>query len=174
MTDHAQALVSKIEDRSALVGIIGLGYVGLPLALAFTEKGFNVLGFDTDPAKVEQLTAGECYIKHLDCERVERAVAGSLFEATTDLARLAEPDAILICVPTPLGPHKEPDMRYVVGSSRAVRETLRPGQLVILESTTYPGTTDDLLKPILESPVKERATGGAGGKSEIRNSKSEI
>ena len=150
MTDQAKALASKIGDRSTLVGIIGLGYVGLPLALAFAEKGFKVLGFDVDPVKVDQLTAGECYIKHLDCERVERAVGQSLFEATTDFARLAEPDAILICVPTPLGPHKEPDMRYVEDSARAVRETLRPGQLVILESTTYPGTTDDLLKPILE------------------------
>ncbi len=149
-SNHAQQLREKIEGKSALVGIIGLGYVGLPLALAFTEKGFNVLGFDVDPAKVDQLTAGECYIKHLDCERVERAVAGGHFEATTDFARLAEPDAILVCVPTPLGAHKEPDMRYVEASAHAVRETLRPGQLVILESTTYPGTTEDLLKPILE------------------------
>jgi UDP-N-acetyl-D-glucosamine dehydrogenase len=159
MTDHAQALAKKINNRSALIGIIGLGYVGLPLALAFTEKGFNVLGFDVDPVKVDQLTAGECYIKHLDCARVERAVAASLFEATTDFTRLAETDVILICVPTPLGPHKEPDMRYVENSTRAVHETLRPGQLVILESTTYPGTTEELLKPILESATPTREGG---------------
>jgi UDP-N-acetyl-D-glucosamine dehydrogenase len=150
-TTHADKLLEKIENKTALVGIIGLGYVGLPLALAFTEKGFNVLGLDVDPVKIDQLTAGECYIKHLDCERVERAVAASLFEATTDFARLAEPDAILICVPTPLGPHREPDMRYVEKSTMAIQDTLRPGQLVILESTTYPGTTDELLKPILEN-----------------------
>jgi UDP-N-acetyl-D-glucosamine dehydrogenase len=156
MTNDTQArqLLEKIERHDALVGIIGLGYVGLPLALAFTEKGFKVLGFDVDPAKIEQLKAGECYIKHLDCQRVERAVGRGMFEATTDFARLEEPDAILICVPTPLGPHKEPDMRFVEMSTRAVRETLRPGQLVILESTTYPGTTDELLKPILESTTE--------------------
>jgi UDP-N-acetyl-D-glucosamine dehydrogenase len=174
MTDHAQALASKIEDRSALVGIIGLGYVGLPLALAFTENGFNVLGFDTDPAKVEQLTAGECYIKHLDCERVERAVANETFEATVNFSRLSDADAVLICVPTPLGPHKEPDLQYVEASAHAIKKTLRPGQLVILESTTYPGTTDDLLLPILESPTEEQGSGGVGGKSEIRNPKSEM
>jgi UDP-N-acetyl-D-glucosamine dehydrogenase len=174
MTDHAQALASKIEDRSALVGIIGLGYVGLPLALAFTENGFNVLGFDTDPAKVEQLTAGECYIKHLDCERVERAVANETFEATVNFSRLSDADAVLICVPTPLGPHKEPDLQYVETSAHAIKKTLRPGQLVILESTTYPGTTDDLLLPILESPTEEQGSGGVGGKSEIRNPKSEM
>jgi UDP-N-acetyl-D-glucosamine dehydrogenase len=151
-SDIAKQLLQKIENKSALVGIIGLGYVGLPLALAFAEKGFRVLGFDVDSEKVDQLSEGGCYIKHLDCERIERAVAAGCFEATTDFERLAEPDAILICVPTPLGPHKEPDMRYVENSTRAVRQTLRPGQLVILESTTYPGTTEDLLKPILEGP----------------------
>ena len=174
MTDHAQALASKINDRSALVGIIGLGYVGLPLALAFTEKGFNVIGFDVDPAKIDQLEQGECYIKHIDCQRVERAVAAGRLEAITDFTRLAEPDAILICVPTPLGAHKEPDMRYVEESTRAIHETLRPGQLVILESTTYPGTTDEMLKSILESPGEEQRSGAAGGKSEIRSPQSEM
>jgi UDP-N-acetyl-D-glucosamine dehydrogenase len=168
MTDQAQALASRIKDRSALVGIIGLGYVGLPLALAFAEKGFKVLGFDVDPQKVDQLTAGECYIKHLDCERVERAVAAGRLEATADFSRLAEPDAILICVPTPLGAHKEPDMRYVEESTRAVQETLRPGQLVVLESTTYPGTTDDLLRPILESAAQN---GEGRGELKTQNSK---
>ena len=238
MTDHAQALASKIEDHSALVGIIGLGYVGLPLALAFTENGFNVLGFDVDPIKVNKINSGDCYIKHLDPSRLARAIAGgdvesqagvdgkseirnpkseipnssflipnselttseARLEATTDFARLTDADAILICVPTPLGPHREPDMSYVESSTRAVQETLRPGQLVVLESTTYPGTTDDLLKPILEAPChperakrvegppeaqseseissgangKSEISSGAGGKSEIRNPKSEI
>ncbi|MFV2073703.1 MAG: nucleotide sugar dehydrogenase [Thermoanaerobaculales bacterium] len=169
MNDQAQPLLTKIQDRSATVGIIGLGYVGLPLALAFAEKGFHVLGFDVDPEKVDKINRGESYIKHLDADRLSRATGhapdsevsnnsklktqnSNPFSATTDFGRLAEPDAILICVPTPLGPHKEPDMRYVESSARAVAATLRPGQLVILESTTYPGTTDDLLKPILESP----------------------
>ena len=194
MTDHAQALASKINDRSALVGIIGLGYVGLPLALAFTEKGFTVLGFDVDPVKVDKINSGDCYIKHLDPSRLLRAVGREVAEAsggkggnskfkiqnskflsaTSDFSRLSEADAILICVPTPLGPHKEPDLSYVESSAHSIRETLRPGQLVILESTTYPGTTDDLLKPILESPGEEQRTGPADGKSEIRNPQSEI
>ena len=96
MTDHAQALSSKINDRSALVGIIGLGYVGLPLALAFTEKGFNVIGFDVDQVKVDKINSGDCYIKHLDCGRVEKAVTRKTLEATADFTRLAEPDAILV------------------------------------------------------------------------------
>jgi len=162
MNSTAEQLHRKIADRSAVVGIIGLGYVGLPLALAFSEKGFRVLGFDTDPVKVDKINRGDCYIKHLDPERLNRAVGliredsnlkthdSKLFEATSDFSRLSEADAILICVPTPLGPHKEPDLQYVEASANAIRETLRPGQLVVLESTTYPGTTDDLLRPLLE------------------------
>jgi len=168
MNNHAEKLREKIDNRTALAGIIGLGYVGLPLALAFAEKGFRVLGFDIDPAKVDQLTAGECYIKHLDCERVERAVANGSFEATTDFTRLTEPDAILICVPTPLGAHKEPDLQYVESSAQAIHDTLRPGQLIILESTTYPGTTDDLLRPILEDSPDP---GVSGQELKTQNSK---
>jgi UDP-N-acetyl-D-glucosamine dehydrogenase len=176
---HADKLQEKIDNRTALVGIIGLGYVGLPLALAFTEKGFNVLGFDVDPEKVDKINRGESYIKHLDPTRLTQATGNPktggqevgdsipnssflipnsisqtnacLLTATVDFDRLSEPDAILICVPTPLGPHKEPDLQYVESSAQAIRQTLRPGQLVILESTTYPGTTEDLLRPILES-----------------------
>ena len=160
LNQTAKNLQLKINLEDALVGVIGLGYVGLPLALAFAEKGFKVLGFDTDPVKIEKLERGECYIRHLDAERVSRAVAAKGLETTSDFSRLAEPDAILICVPTPLGPHKEPDMRYVESSTRSIRETLRTGQLIVLESTTYPGTTDELVRGILETPAERREGGG--------------
>lgn len=150
MTDLVSTLASKIQSRDARVGIIGLGYVGLPLALAFIDKGFSVLGFDVDPEKVAKLGRGDCYIKHLDPARIAAAVSGGRFEATADFGRLGEPDAILICVPTPLTPQREPDMSYVVGSAQRVKQSLRRGQLVVLESTTYPGTTDDLVRGILE------------------------
>jgi UDP-N-acetyl-D-glucosamine dehydrogenase len=147
---HRENLLSRISDGSARIGIIGLGYVGLPLALAFVEKGFAVIGFDVDPVKVRKLTNGEGYIKHLDGGRIAAATGTGRLIATTDFARLAEPDAVLICVPTPLTPQREPDMTYVEHSARQVRAALRPGQLVILESTTYPGTTDELVQRILE------------------------
>ena len=145
-----RALLDKIQSHNALVGIIGLGYVGLPLALAFTEKDFVVLGFDVDPEKTEALSRGNCYIKHLDRGRIAAAVASGKFSATTDFGRLGEPDAIMICVHTPLTSQREPDMTYVVSSTRQVKACLRPGQVVVLESTTYPGTTDDLVKRTLE------------------------
>jgi UDP-N-acetyl-D-glucosamine dehydrogenase len=155
----AHILESTIKDKSALVGIVGLGYVGLPLALAFVKNGFRVLGFDTDPAKIDQLERGSCYIKHLDGPAIATAVASGDLQVTSDFARLAEPEAILICVPTPLGPHREPNLSYVEGSAHAIRETLRTGQLVVLESTTYPGTTDTLVRSILEQPTDRRAGG---------------
>ncbi len=145
-----ETLHRRIADRSAVVGIIGLGYVGLPLALSFVEEGFTVLGFDVDAAKIGALARGESYIKHLDGGRLAAAVASGRLTATTEFARLGEPDAILICVPTPLTPQREPDMTYVVGSAREIAQRLRPGQLVVLESTTYPGTTDELVLGILE------------------------
>jgi UDP-N-acetyl-D-glucosamine dehydrogenase len=131
------------------VGIIGLGYVGLPLALAFSRNGFRVLGFDLDRAKVERLNRGESYIGHISTEAVG-AMRASRFEATTTFERLDEPDAILICVPTPLTEARDPDLSYVVNSTRAVAAHLRPGQLIVLESTTYPGTTREVVVPILE------------------------
>jgi UDP-N-acetyl-D-glucosamine dehydrogenase len=201
MNEIANSLLKKIKSHEALVGILGLGYVGLPLALCFTENGFNVLGFDVDLEKVEMLNRGESYIKHLDANRLKKATGNlefddnqriqktdaetnkstgamdcddnssfiihnsslnqddkgsssteALFSATTDFNRLVECDAILICVPTPLGKHKEPDLSYVENSTKSIRKTLRTGQLIILESTTYPGTTDELLRGILESP----------------------
>lgn len=146
----AADLRGKIEGRSAVIGILGLGYVGLPLALTFAEKGFTVLGFDVDSSKVEALSAGRNYIKHLDGSRLARAVSGRLFQATSDFQRLGEPDALIICVPTPLTPQREPDMSYVINTVQHIRARLRAGQLVVLESTTYPGTTDELVRGILE------------------------
>ncbi len=148
--DYAHSLRQRIEAGDVLVGIIGVGYVGLPLALAFVERGFTVVGFDVDPVKVDKLSRGEGYIKHLDGGRIAAAVATGRLLATTDFSRLSEPDAVLICVPTPLTPQREPDMTYIERSAQQVKATLRPGQLVILESTTYPGTTDELLRRILE------------------------
>jgi UDP-N-acetyl-D-glucosamine dehydrogenase len=164
---HADTLLAKIRNHDAIVGIIGMGYVGLPLALAFVEKGFAVLGFDVDPEKVAKLGRGEGYIKHLDGGRLAAAVATGRLQATCEFARLGEPDAILICVPTPLTPQREPDMTYVVASARQVKACLRPGQLVVLESTTYPGTTDELLRSILEAPVLRHPEGAERPKDPV-------
>jgi UDP-N-acetyl-D-glucosamine dehydrogenase len=147
---NKQGLLDLISGREATVGIIGQGYVGLPLALTFTESGFRVIGFDIDQAKVTGLSKGESHIRHVGSDRVAQAVATGLFSAESDFTRLGECDAILICVPTPLGKHREPDMSYVHDTTRTIREHLRPGQLVVLESTTYPGTTDQELRSMLE------------------------
>ncbi len=132
------------------VGLIGCGYVGLPLALRFLETGHPVIGFDTDPVKVEMLNAGKTYIQHIPAERIERFVSAKQFSATTDFARLREVDAVLICVPTPLDERREPDLSYVEKTAHSISPNLRRGQLIILESTTYPGTTEELVLPILE------------------------
>ena len=145
-----EALRQAIEARTATVGIIGLGYVGLPLAVTAANAGFRVLGFDIDSGRVERINAGETVIKHIDGALIAGAIEKGLFEATADFARLAGADAILICVPTPLTRHREPDLSFVTATADAVAGRLRPGQLVVLESTTYPGTTDEVLKPILE------------------------
>jgi UDP-N-acetyl-D-mannosaminuronate dehydrogenase len=146
-----EELLGKIASRSARVGIIGLGYVGLPLALVFEEAGFPVLGFDVDPKKPEALHRGESYIKHIGPDRVAAAFTHGRIAATTDFARLAECDAILICVPTPLGKHREPDISYIQTTAEAIAAVARPGQLVVLESTTYPGTTREEILPRLEA-----------------------
>ena len=146
---HA-ALRARIGAGEALVGIIGLGYVGLPLARAFVDRGIAVLGFDTDAAKVARLARGESYIGHIGDDAIRAMREGGRFDATDDFARLGEPDAVIICVPTPLTDSREPDLSYVIASARAVAARLRPGQLVILESTTYPGTTRGVVLPILE------------------------
>ncbi len=142
-------LLSRIASRSARIGVIGQGYVGLPLALVFREAGFPVLGLDLDQRKIEALVRGESYIKHIGPERVAAAVASGQFTASTDFDRLAGCDAVLICVPTPLGPHREPDNSAIHATARQIAGRLRPGQLVVLESTTYPGTTDEEVLPIL-------------------------
>jgi UDP-N-acetyl-D-glucosamine dehydrogenase len=147
---NAESLKQKIERKETVVGIIGLGYVGLPLALAFAEKSYSVLGFDVDVKKIDAIERSECYIDHLDTGRVAAANDNGLLRVTTDFGRLDEPDAILICVPTPLTRQREPDMRFVEGAAREIGAVLRPGQLVVLESTTYPGTTDELVREILE------------------------
>jgi UDP-N-acetyl-D-glucosamine dehydrogenase len=144
------AFVELVQRRAARVGVIGQGYVGLPLALVFSEAGFRVVGFDVDRAKVEALRRGETYIKHIGSERVRAALASGRFEATHDYDELARCDAIMICVPTPLGHHREPDNSYIHATAREIAKRLRPGQLVVLESTTYPGTTDGEVQPILE------------------------
>ena len=143
-------LLERIRQRKARVGICGLGYVGLPLALRFAEAGFPVLGFDIDPAKVAALNAGRSYIGHLGDDAVA-AARGRGFEATEDFARAAEADALLICVPTPLGRDRTPDLSYVLGTVESLLPHLRAGHLVALESTTYPGTTEEELRPRIES-----------------------
>ena len=148
---RAVSLVARIKTRDACVAVIGLGYVGLPLVELFASAGFVVLGFDIDPSKVERLNRGESYIGHVNSDRVAALRAGGRFEASADFARLAEADAILICVPTPLDAHRDPDLSAVVGTGRAIGQHLRAGQLVVLESTTYPGTTRDVLRPELEA-----------------------
>ena len=132
------------------VGIIGCGYVGLPLALRFAEAGHRVMGFDTDPAKVSKLNAGQSYIEHIPAAKIGQYVAAQQFAATTDFTRLGEMDAVLICVPTPLDERREPDLSYVEQTAQAIRPNLQRGQLIVLESTTYPGTTEELVLPILE------------------------
>jgi UDP-N-acetyl-D-glucosamine dehydrogenase len=145
-----RVLRRRIEEKTARVGIIGLGYVGLPLACLFAEKGFAVTGFDIDPAKIERLNAGRSYIKHIPSQRIAAAVRAGRLEASDDFRGLKRMDAILICVPTPLTKFREPDLQFVTATGDAIARYLRAGQLVVLESSTYPGTTTEVLKPILE------------------------
>ncbi len=143
------SLAAKIADRSVVVGVIGLGYVGLPLCRAFTDAGVRVLGFDVDPAKIGALSRGESYLKHLGGSFVREMIGSGRFQATAEFARLREPDAVLICVPTPLGNGTDPDLSYVERAGADIAAALRPGQLVVLESSTYPGTTREILLPTL-------------------------
>jgi UDP-N-acetyl-D-glucosamine dehydrogenase len=146
----AIALGRLIAERRARVAVIGLGYVGLPLALALCRAGFPVLGFDIDERRVALLNRGESGIRHIAADAIRTALDEDRFEATADFARLGEADAILICVPTPLTRQREPDLSFVELASRQIARTLRPGQLVVLESTTWPGTTEEFVRPILE------------------------
>jgi len=161
--DHQQRLINSILKKEAQVGVIGVGYVGLPLGLLFAQGGFRTTGFDLDARKVESLERGESYIKHIPSQTIRAAQAQGRFRATNDFAGLAQMDAIIICVPTPLNGYRQPDLSYVRSTAEAVRAELRPGQLVVLESTTYPGTTDEEMLPILEQsglrcPVAPYAT----------------
>ncbi|MGA2062204.1 MAG: nucleotide sugar dehydrogenase [Thermoguttaceae bacterium] len=142
-------LEEAIRNRSAKVGVIGLGYVGLPLIRAFISGGFKTMGFDVDQAKVDKLRSGQSYIKHISSEWISKHVSDGNFEPTADMRRLAEADALLICVPTPLNETRDPDLTYIVNSTRLIAKVLRPGQLIVLESTTYPGTTREVVLPIL-------------------------
>lgn len=145
-----QQILKRIEDKSAVIGIIGLGYVGLPLLLRFAEVGYRVLGFDIDESKIDKLHRGESYIEHIPSEPIASALAAGLFQGTTDFSRAVEADALIICVPTPLNKYREPDLRFVINSIDAIVPYLRAGHLVSLESTTYPGTTDEELLPRMQ------------------------
>jgi UDP-N-acetyl-D-glucosamine dehydrogenase len=150
-TPMADALIEKARRRDALFGIVGLGYVGLPLAVELAGAGYRVLGFDISERVVSGLKAGRSHVKDISDEQLNAAVQTGRFEATTDMSRMGEPDAISICVPTPLSKFKDPDVSYIVAATEAVKRTLRRGQAIILESTTYPGTTREILQPALES-----------------------
>jgi UDP-N-acetyl-D-glucosamine dehydrogenase len=151
------ALLAKIDSAVVRVGIIGLGYVGLPLARAFSDRGIAVLGFDVDPVKIARLERGESYIGHIEAATI-RKMRDNKFEATLNFQRLDEPDVIIICVPTPLTDAREPDLTYIVNSAKAIADRLRPGQLVVLESTTYPSTTRDVVLPLLAAKGLEPGT----------------
>lgn len=147
---HLSTLLARFSDRSAVIGVIGLGYVGLPLTLRYSAVGFKVLGIDIDAAKVAKLNAGASYIEHIGAAQIAAARERG-FEATADFSRVAEADALIICVPTPLNAYREPDLSFVLGTTDALLPFMREGQLVSLESTTYPGTTEEELRPRLES-----------------------
>src|SRR6202035_4445410 len=163
MTNHSAAnqtpgqpydrLKNRIQQRQARIGIIGLGYVGLPLALLFSEQKFAVTGFDIDQRKVDTLAQGGSYIYRISKEEIQAAKSQG-FSATADYSRIVEMDAIIICVPTPLNQYHEPDLSFITDTTHAIAPHLQPGQLVVLESTTYPGTTEEVMVPILEKENK--------------------
>jgi UDP-N-acetyl-D-glucosamine dehydrogenase len=152
LTVNATALEEKIKNRTARVGIIGLGYVGLPLAMEFTKAGFSVTGIDIQPSKVLQLNRGDSYVQDVPTDTLKKWVSEGKFRATSDFSVISDLDTINIAVPTPLRKTKDPDMSYIVSACQATAKYLGPGKLVILESTTYPGTTDELVLPMLEAP----------------------
>ncbi|MEJ5167121.1 MAG: NAD(P)-binding domain-containing protein, partial [Thermoanaerobaculia bacterium] len=143
------SILEKIKRNEAIIGIIGMGYVGLPLALLSSKASFQTLGFDVDGEKVKSLNSGKSYIKHIKSEDIKKAIESN-FKATSDFGKLSKCDVVLICVPTPLTDHLEPDMQYIEKTGIEISKNLRRGQLIVLESTTYPGTTEEFLLPILE------------------------
>lgn len=150
MSGSAVSMTKRIEDRQARVGVIGQGYVGLPLAVASARAGFATLGFDVDQNKIDQLNAGESYIGAVTTDELAKHVGSQAYQATADFSRLSDCDVIVICVPTPLSKQREPDLHYIVDTSETILDHMRPGQLIVLESTTWPGTTEEVMKPILE------------------------
>jgi UDP-N-acetyl-D-glucosamine dehydrogenase len=150
MMHYQQTLIEKLNKRSAVIGIVGLGYVGLPLMIRFAEEGFKVIGIDIDESKVSKLNAGKSYIEHIPAEAIRRSRKAG-FRATANFADAKKADALIICVPTPLDNHREPDMSYVIGTVDSLTPHIRAGQLMSLESTTYPGTTDEELLPRIEA-----------------------
>jgi len=146
----ADQTLEKIENGSALIGVVGLGYVGLPLILGFVSRGFQVMGIDIEQKKIDSLRAGESYIEHIPSGPIAEAVENGKLEVTTDFSEASRADALIICVPTPLDEHLEPDLSFVIGTMESLVPHLRPGQVVSLESTTYPGTTDEELRPLIE------------------------
>jgi len=147
----ASVLAKRFRDKQATIGVIGLGYVGLPICLAAINSGMQVIGFDIDPEKPKLLAAGESYLRHIPSPLIAKAWDSGRFQATSDFSRLTEPDALLICVPTPITAHLDPDLSFVVSTTEVIARHLRRDHIVILESTTYPGTTDEVMKPILEA-----------------------
>lgn len=143
-------LLTKIKRHEAKIGVIGMGYVGLPLLLEFVKENFPTIGFDIDPTKVKELNAGKSYIKHIPSKKIKEAVDKGKFKATADFSLLKEVDCILVCVPTPLGKHREPDVSYITSTSETIVQFLRKGHLIVLESSTFPGTTEGVMRPILE------------------------
>src|SRR5262249_19820731 len=143
-------LVEKLKNKTASIGVVGLGYVGLPLAMAYTEEGYKTIGFEIDQRKVDRLNAGETYIEHILKEDIQKALDGG-FRASSDMKLVSEMDALILCVPTPLSKQREPDMAYIRSTIHALLPHLREGQIVSLESTTYPGTTDEEIKPQIEA-----------------------
>jgi UDP-N-acetyl-D-glucosamine dehydrogenase len=141
--------IARVKERSAVIGVIGLGYVGTPLALTVSQCGLRVVGFDVDPARIDQLNGGESPVRHIPTERIAELIEKG-FEATADFSRVTDCDAIIICVPTPLNEYREPDLSFVVGTMESIAPHLRKGQLVSLESTTWPGTSREILLPYLE------------------------
>jgi UDP-N-acetyl-D-glucosamine dehydrogenase len=159
-TAFVESLCSKLDNRTARIGVIGLGYVGLPLVLLFGEQKFKVMGFDIDPKKIHALSQGGSYIVRIPDTEIQAAQAGG-FTATADYSHISGMDVVIICVPTPLDDHHEPDLSFIVATAEAIAPRLRPGQLIVLESTTYPGTTEELLVPILEkNPLGLKAARG--------------
>ncbi len=143
-------LFEKIEKHQAVIGVIGMGYVGLPLLLEFVAEGFPTVGFDIDPHKVKELNAGKSYIKHIPADKIKNAREKKIFEATADFGDLRKVDCILVCVPTPLGKHREPDISYIENTSETISKYVQKGQLIVLESSTFPGTTEEVMRPIIE------------------------